>query len=293
VRSPPESEEGSPGQATTWRSIETPTRKLPQDLTSQVLDLVHRLVEPVLRLNALDRSLALGAQAFGALIPLLILLEAVEPGDADTADELIARFDLHGSTADVVREAFQVTGQETSATALSVFLLVVSVLSFTRRLQRLYEDTWGFPQRGIRGTGWGLAWIGVFAVYAVLHPALDGLVDGAASMVASIGGAFAIGLLTPYVLLGRRLPWRRLVFQAGVTAAGLTALAIWSAIYMPRAIASSAAAYGAIGIAFALLTWLWGLGIVLVAAAILGSPQMRWRPSGSPAAGEGIVGDAR
>jgi membrane protein len=274
-------------------SIESPVRKLPQDLTTQVLDFVNRLVEPVLRLNALDRSLALGAQAFGALIPLMILLEAFEPGDTGIADELIARFDLHGATADAVTEAFQVTGGQTSATALSVFVLIVSVLSFTRRLQRLYEDTWGFEQRGIRGTGWGLAWIGVFAVYAILHPALDELVNGTASIVATIGGAFLLGLLTPYLLLGRRLAWRRLVFQAGLTAAGLTGLGIWSAIYMPRAIESSASAYGAIGIAFALLTWLWGLGIVLVAAAILGSPQMRWRSSGSPAAGEGIVADAR
>jgi hypothetical protein len=26
-----------------------------------------------------------------------------------------------------------------------------------------------------------------------------------------------------------------------------------------------------------MLTWLWGLGIVLVVAAVYGSPQMRWR----------------
>jgi membrane protein len=274
-------------------SIETPVRKLPQDLTTQVLDLVSRLVEPVLRLNAIDRSLALGAQAFGALIPLMILLEAVEPGDAGIADELIARFDLHGAAADAVKDAFQVTGQQTTTTALSVLVLVVSVLSFTRRLQRLYEDTWGFEQRGLKATGWGLTWIGLFVVYASLHPALDSLLDDALSIIASIGGAFLIGLLTPYVLLGRRLPWRRLVFQAGLTAAGLTALGTWSAIYMPTAIESSASAYGAIGIAFALLTWLWGLGIVLVGAAIYGSPQMQWKPSGSPAAGEGIVVDAR
>jgi membrane protein len=293
VRSPPESEERSPGQATTWRSIKTPTRKLPQDLTSQVLDLVNRLVEPVLRLNALDRSLALGAQAFGALIPLMILLEALEPGDAGIADDLIARFDLHGAAAEAVKEAFQVSSGQTTTTALSVFVLVVSVLSFTRRLQRLYEDTWGFPQRGVRGTGWGLAWIAFFAIYASLYPALDSLLDNTASIVASLAGAFALGLLTPFLLLGRRLRWRRLVLQASLTAAGLTALGVWSAIYMPRAIESSAAAYGAIGIAFALLTWLWGLGIVLVAAAILGSPQVRWRPSGSPAAGEGIDAVAR
>ena len=244
----------------------------------QVLDFLHRLVEPALRLNALDRSLALGAQAFGALIPLLIVLEAAEPGDDGLADDLVDRFDLTGATAAAVREAFEASTEQTSATLLSVLVLVFSVLSFTRRLQRLYEDTWGFEQRGVRGTGWGLAWIGFFVVYVTLRPALDDSISDAVGLAVTLGGAFVLGLLTPYLLLGRRVPWRRLTLQAGLTAGGITALAIWSAIYVPRAIGSSAAAYGAIGIAFVLLTWLWGLGIVLVAAAIYGSPQMKWRP---------------
>jgi membrane protein len=246
-------------------------------LLKRATDLMRRLAEPLLRFNALDRSLALGAQAFGALIPLMIVLEAFEPGDAGIADELIDRFNLSGAGAEAVTEAFAVSGEQTSTTALSVLVLVVSVLSFTRRLQRLYEDTWEFEQRGLRGTGWGLAWIVFFVVYASLHPALDKLVDSTAGLVLSLAGAFLLGLLTPYLLLGRRLPWRRLTRQAGLTAGGVTVLGIWSAIYMPRAIESSAGAYGAIGIAFALLTWLWGLGIVLVASAVYGSPQMQWR----------------
>lgn len=125
----------------------------------------------------------------------------------------------------------------------------------------------------------GLLWIGFFVAYASLHPVLDELVDATAGVVLSLAGAFLIGLVTPYLLLGRRLPWRRLTLQAWLTAGGLALLGIWSAIYMPSAIESSAAAYGAIGIAFALLTWLWGLAIVLVAAAVYGSPQMRWRTS--------------
>jgi membrane protein len=247
----------------------------------------------VLRLNAIDRSLALGAQAFGAVIPLLILVEAVEPGDTGISDELIRRFDLKGAAAEAVNEAFEVTAGQSSMTALSAVVLIVSVLSFTRRLQRLYEDTWGFEQRGFRGTGWGLAWIAFFVIYAVLHPALDSVVDGSSGVILSLAGAFLIGLLTPYLLLGRRLPWRSLLPQAGVTAGGLTALGIWSAIYMPRAIESSAKAYGAIGIAFAMLTWLWGLGIVLVGAAIYGSPAMQWRRAESPVEGEGIVRGGR
>ena len=240
------------------------------------MELGHWLVDPLLRFNLIDRSLALGAQAFGALIPLVIVLESVQPGDDSMAADLVERFDLRGNSAEVVNEVFATTEGQSTVTLFSVLLLVVSVLSFTRRLQRLYEETWEFEQRGVRGTGWGLVWLASFAAYVSLHPLLDELVPRRTGVLFSLAGAFAIGLFTPYLLLARRLHWRRLVLQGALTAAGLAGLGIWSAIYMPRAIESSAEAYGSIGVAFALLTWLWGLGIVLVAAAVYGSPQMRW-----------------
>ena len=239
-------------------------------------ELVELFVEPLLRFNFIDRSLALGAQAFGAVIPLLIVIEAAQPGKTSLADDLIDRFNLTGAAADSLRAAFATPTDQVTTTALSVLLLVVSTLSFTRRLQRLYEESWSLQGRGVRGTGWGLAWIAVFAVYLSLHPALDGLFSGLTSVLLSLAGALFVGLFTPYLLLGRRIEWHRLLLQASLTAVGLTALGAWTAVYMPKAIGSSAGAYGAIGVAFALLTWLWGLGIVLVIAAVYGSPQMRW-----------------
>jgi membrane protein len=238
--------------------------------------LVHWLLDPLVRVNFIDRSLALGAQAFGALIPLLIVVQAAEPGDASLAEDLVDRFGLSGAAADTVRTAFSPPTDQTTITALGVVVLVVSALSFTRRLQRLFEDTWSLPSRGVRGTGWGLAWIACFAVYGVLHPALDSVLRGPAAVVTSLTGALMVGLVTPYVLLGRRVAGRRLLLQAALTAVGLTALGVWTAIYMPHAIGSSAASYGVIGVAFAMLTWLWGLGIVLVCAAVYGSPEMDW-----------------
>jgi membrane protein len=235
---------------------------------------VRGLIEPLVRAGALDRSLALGAQAFSALVPLLIVLEAAEPGDRSLADDLVRRFHLHGAAATSVRQAFAVApSDESTVTALGVVVLVVSVLSFTRRLQRLYEDTWKLDARSWKGTGWGLAWIALLTVWLVLHPLLDGAFTGRAAVVLSLAGVLLIALLTPYVLLGRRLPWRTLLPQAGLCAAGLVALGVWTTIYMPRAIASSAGRYGAIGVAFAMLTWLWGMGIVLVGSAVYG-PQL-------------------
>jgi membrane protein len=245
-------------------------------LVERGTSLVHWLLDPLVRANFVDRSLALGAQAFGALIPLSIVVQAAEPGDASLADDLIDRFALKGAAADAMHAAFSKATDETTITALGIVLLIVSALSFTRRLQRLYEDSWSLPSRGIRGTGWGLAWIGCFAVYGVLHPALDGVLQGLVGIVSSLGGALMIGLVTPYVLLGRRIRPRALVLQACLTAVGLTGLGVWTAIYMPNAIGSSAASYGVIGVAFAMLTWLWGLGFVLVCAAVYGSPKMDW-----------------
>jgi membrane protein len=240
-------------------------------------DLVRRLVEPLLRFNLLDRSLALGAQAFCAVIPLLIVIEAAQPGDESMADALIDRFQLEGAAAETVQRAFTPPTSTTTTTALSVLLLIVSTLSFTRRLQRLYEESWDLPTRGLRGTGAGLAWIVALAIYATLHPLLDGLFDGVFAVLMSLGGGFAIAILTPFLLLGRRLPWQQLIGQAGLTGVGMIALGAWSAVYMPHAIASSAASYGTIGVAFALITWLWGLGIVLVCGAVYGAqlPSVR------------------
>jgi membrane protein len=246
-------------------------------LAERATAVFHGLVDPLLRFNFLDRSLALGAQAFGAIIPLLIVVETAQPGNESLADELIERFRLTGAAAQTLRTAFAKPTDETTTTVLSVIVLVVAALSFTRRLQRLYEESWSLDTRGLRNTHWGLVWLAFLAVYATLHPALDSLFNGLASTLLSLAGGFVLGLATPLLLLGRRKTWRDLVPQAALTAVGLTALGIWTAIYMPHAIGSSASNYGAIGVAFALLTWLWGLGIVLVCAAVYGSPQIRWR----------------
>ena len=246
-------------------------------MLERATDLARRLIDPLLRFNLLDRSLALGAQAFCAVIPLLIIIEAAQPGNESLADGLIDRFHLSGAAADTVRRAFTPPSGGTTTTALSVLLLVVSTLSFTRRLQRLYEESWDLPTRGLRGTGAGLLWLVALVIYGTLHPLLDGLFDGVLAVLLSLAGGFMLALVTPFLLLGRRLPWQRLVGQAGLTGVGMIALGAWSAIYMPRAIASSAASYGTIGVAFAMITWLWGLGIVLVCGAVYGAqlPSVR------------------
>jgi membrane protein len=77
--------------------------------------------------------------------------------------------------------------------------------------------------------------------------------------------------MTPYLLLGRRLSWRRLAPVAVLSTIGMTGVGIWSVIWMPHVVASSAKQFGVIGVGFALLTWLVAAAVVLTIAAAGGA----------------------
>ena len=110
-----------------------------------------------------DRALGLAAQAFIAAIPTVIVVSAVTGGPASSvADRIVDRFELAGSTADLVRQAFQ-PPDDTTTTVWSACLLVVSGIGFTRALQRSFRAAWGIrPAPGWRawvgGMGSALAW---------------------------------------------------------------------------------------------------------------------------------------
>src|SRR4051794_23186940 len=238
------------------------------------VDLVRRSVEIFLSMDGLDRSMALAAQAFTALVPLLIVVSAVlEDGSRDTLGaSLVERFDLSGSGADSVERLLPASAHvEDSVNVLGALILIFSALSFTRALQRLYERAWGLEARGVRDAAYGVAWLLAFAAYVSLNLTLFGSIGGRTGLIASIASSFVVWLVTPYVIVARRLPWRALVPQALVTAVGLTAFRAASTIYMPPVVSSSAAQFGSIGLAFALISWLFAGACVLAASASVGA----------------------
>jgi membrane protein len=237
-----------------------------------LISLLRDVLRWLLTLEVIDRSLVVGAQAFSALIPLLIVLASASSKDGGTfADALIERFDLSGDGAEAVRETFAAPASSSSLTAAGLIVLVYSALAFTRALQRTFELTWGLQRRGMRNTGWGLVWLTLISGYVTFFGALqDWLPDHIAAIV-GLGGSFGLWLVTPYLLLSRRVAWRTLIPQAALTAFGMLALGIGWAIYAPHAISTSASQFGAIGVAFALLAFLWAAGFVLVCGAGIGA----------------------
>jgi membrane protein len=257
-------------------------RAMPRPLTA-LLDLGLRSFARFVELEGFDRAMALAGQAFAALLPLLIVIGSVSPtsGD-DLADALTSRFKLDQGAAKTLGDLVA-QPPDPGIGVLGAVLLVISALSFTRALQRLYVRAWRLGSLGLRGNVWGLEWLAAFGLYWALQPTIVHLFDGLLGFVASLALSTALWIVTPWLLVARRVPWRRLLPQALLTVVGLDALAIAGAIYLPRAVESASREFGVLGVAFTLLSLLFAFSLVLVATAALGAsladPPARDAPS--------------
>jgi len=241
-----------------------------QRLIGAPLRFIRDWLESFVALQGFDRAVALAGQAFTALIPLLIVYSALtsKASGRDFAETIIDAFGLKGASAESVQQAFAPpTSVESSVSIFGVLLLIFSALAFTRALQRLYQLAWNQTSLGMRAAKWGLIWLGVIVLWLTARPILIGWSHGLTELVLSIAAGGLVWLITPYVLLGRRISWVRLAPTAVLTGFGMTVLAACSAIWLPHSVASSAEQFGTIGVAFALLSWLVGYGVVLVVAA--------------------------
>jgi membrane protein len=137
------------------------------------------------------------------------------------ADQLIRIFHLTGTAAATVRQAFAPPGAvESQVSAIGALLLVVSALSFTRALQRLYELAWGETSLGVRAAKFGLIWLALVVATLTVRPILLGAFHGVTKVVLTMVTSGLLWLVTPYVLLGRRVDWRRLWPTAALTRRG-------------------------------------------------------------------------
>src|SRR5262249_47038637 len=123
---------------------------------------VLRALNRFQRVAGFDRAVALASSALTALIPLTILAGAILPriGGKDAAQRLIDRYDLTGGGAEAVRDVLSpASGTDTDISIFGALLLIVAVLSFTRGVQRMFEQTWELKPLSVRNTVNGLIWV--------------------------------------------------------------------------------------------------------------------------------------
>ncbi|WP_326710706.1 YihY/virulence factor BrkB family protein [Streptomyces sp. NBC_01474] len=237
-----------------------------------------RVINRFQKIVGFDRSMALASSALTALVPLSVLLGAVLGNFVhfDAAERIIKRYHLTGAGATAVSSLFS-PAEETSASVgiFGVVFLTISVLSFARAAQRLFEQAWELKPLSVRNTRNGLWWILTLGGYVAISALLSGLhTQGALGLAA----ASACGVLVTAaflvwsgrILSAERISWRDLL-PFGITGAVLTAAySVGATIYMPHLFNSSAARYGVVGAVFAMISALFAAMLVLVASAALG-----------------------
>jgi membrane protein len=220
--------------------------------------------------------------AFLSIFPLLLVAAAVigflSTGDLDITGKLLDTFAIPAGSdaARTITEAVS-TAEESrkAASVVGVAGLLWSGLGLVAALQYAYNSVWQVTGRGIRDKAFGLLWlagagllfVGSFALTAGMQ-FLPGFL-APLEIVLALGLGFGVFLWAEKILPNRDIGWRALLPGAALGAVGFEVLKVVGGIYVPRAVASSSALYGSLGIVFAILAWLFFFGRLLVYSACL------------------------
>lgn len=227
-------------------------------------------------LGGLDRAMVIASQAFTTLIPLLIVSSTLVPIDDPEAvsDGMIRRLGLSGEAAEVVKEVFG-NADPGSVGLISVLILVFAGVSFTKRLQRMYLHAWQVPavhgfQGSVHAASGLLALIIEVVILSLLRNMAATLAIGWPLTVAlSAVASMVLWTSIPWLLLGRRTGWRRLVPGGVLTGTSVTVYGAVTTFYMPRLIEVYSDRYGLFGVTIALISWLLCISVIVVAVTAI------------------------
>lgn len=223
---------------------------------------------------------SIGLAAFLSLFPLLLVSIAVlgflSSNDAGFANRLVGDLGLEGQAAETVTDGISTAeGSRRAASVVGFGGLVLSSLGVVGALQTAVNSAWQTIGRGFVDKLVALAWMagaGTLFLLTLAAGPLMRLLPGPAIVA---GSALSIAVTTAiliwaYGFLGNQpLPWRAHLPGAVLGAIGFEVLKLVGSFYVPRAVASSSALYGSIGVVFAVLAWLLLYSRLFVYGAVL------------------------
>lgn len=248
------------------------------DLVARV-PVLGRVLTELVRVEVVDRALAIGAQALLAVLPLLVVVAAYAPPSFG-ADVLAQIKDIMGLGPEVSAPLKKLVLPESEVRAetgaIGLLITLISATSFSRALQRTYAKVWDLT--GVRRSGavrssvlWLVGWLVYLDGVVLLQQLLDDLPGRPSPSVVILG---ALQLLawwwSPRVLLLWRVPWSQLLPCAALTTVGMILLAAGSDLLMPRYAAASVKQFGSLGLVFAAASWLVAFGFVVIVMAVIG-----------------------
>ena len=239
---------------------------------------VLRVVNRFQKLVGFDRAIALASSALTAVIPLAIFTSAVVSqlgGGRTTADRIIERYELTGGGAEAVKAIFSPpSGTSVGLGFIGFLFLLVAVLSFTRAVQRLFEQTWELRPLSVRNSLNGLLWVGGLVLYlassGLLHALLGrSSVELTASLLTIPLSALFL-LWSGSVLSAKRIARHELVPFALIGSALIAVYSVGAEVYLPHLFSTYATRYGVIGAVFAMISALFCIMVILVGASAAG-----------------------
>src|SRR3954468_7437966 len=234
-------------------------------------EFVLRVVSRFQKIAGFDRAIALASGALTATIPLAIVVSAAgtQLGGKGTADRIIDRYDLTGGGAEAVRDIFAPpSGRSTSLSFPGFLFLLIAVLSFTRAVQRLFEQTWELEPLSVRNTFNGLLWIAGLALYLGLSGIIHGSLGRsrleltAALLSAPLSVAFLVW--SGSVLSAKRIARKALIPFGTVGGVLLAVYSVAAAVYVPHLFNTYSTRYGVIGAVFAMISALFAVMVIIV-----------------------------
>jgi membrane protein len=247
----------------------------------------HRWLDAVLRVSErfgavgggpLASSIALST--FVSLFPLLLVIIAVvgfmSSSDSDFAQRIVNELGLHGSAADTVRDGLETAeGSRRAASIVGLVGLLWSGLGVVGSLQTALNAVWQVRGRGLLDKLVAVRWLAgagvLFLTTIALGPVLRVAPGPVKPLTILLGLVITSTLFVwTYTSLGNtHLGWRAHLPGALLVAVGFEVLKAVGSVYVPRAVASSSALYGSIGVVFAVLAWLLLYGRLIVYGAVV------------------------
>jgi uncharacterized BrkB/YihY/UPF0761 family membrane protein len=238
---------------------------------------VLRVVNRFQKVAGFDRAIALASSALTAVIPLAIVAGLIVSrlGGKTTADRIIDRYELTGGGADAVEAMFApASGDSTSLGLAGIFFLMIAVLSFTRAVQRMFEQAWELKPLSVRNSLNGLLWIGGLTAFVALSGLIRGVLGRstleltATLIVLPLSAIFMAW--SGWILSAKRITLRELVPFAVIAAVATAVYSVGANVYVPKMFSTYATRYGVIGAVFALISTLFCIMVIIVASSAAG-----------------------
>jgi membrane protein len=238
-----------------------------------------RLVSELVRVEVIDRALAIGAQALLAVLPLLVVVAAFAPPSLG-ADVLAQIRDAMGIPADLAEPLQQLVLPEDQVRQevgwVGLLITLISGTSFSRALQRAYAKVWDLT--GVRRSGavrssvlWLVGLLVYFDVVVLIERVFEGTsMDLLPPVLVLAALQLAMWWWSARVLLLWRVPWSGLLPSAVLTVVGMLLLMAGSDLVMPRYATVSVEQFGSFGLVLAAASWLVAFGFVVIVTAVLG-----------------------